>query len=176
MSKNKQQNTRRKFLKYSYIFTAALGVIWSLGFVFRFLFSRADKTNNINRSIIVDLNDIEPGKILTVKWQSKPVFIFHRTKEQIEKVRSMNNDQLIEPEADQNRVKEGHEQWLIVIGVCTHLGCIPILAEENKYPGWICPCHGTRYDYSGRVTKGPAESNLTVPPYEFLEDNKLKIG
>jgi ubiquinol-cytochrome c reductase iron-sulfur subunit len=83
--------------------------------------------------------------------------------------------ELIDPELDQARVKTGHDNWLVTIGICTHLGCVPI-ANEGDYDGWFCPCHGSQYDSSGRVRKGPAPLNLVIPPYQFISDTKIKIG
>lgn len=126
-------------------------------------------------SIEVDLSTIQPGQTLTVKWQGKPVFITNRTQKKIDEARSVKNSELIDPELDQDRVKAGHDQWLVTIGICTHLGCVP-LANQGEYDGWFCPCHGSQYDSSGRVRKGPAPLNLAIPPYEFISDTKIKIG
>ncbi|HJD57403.1 MULTISPECIES: ubiquinol-cytochrome c reductase iron-sulfur subunit [Rickettsieae] len=126
-------------------------------------------------SIEVDLSHIQPGQTVTVKWQGKPVFITNRTPEKIAEARNVNLAELMDPELDQDRVKSGHDKWLVTIGICTHLGCVP-LANQGDYDGWFCPCHGSQYDSSGRVRKGPAPLNLAVPPYEFISDTKIKIG
>ena len=114
------------------------------------------------------LAGIPPGEVRTVPWQGKPVFVFHRTEEQIRAARATQGE--IDPEPDEARVQD--PRYLVVIGVCTHLGCVPNRTEE----GWFCPCHGSRYDLSGRVTKGPAPRNLDIPPYRFLDGGRLLIG
>lgn len=126
-------------------------------------------------SIDVDISNIEPGRTLTVKWRGKPVFITHRTEEEINEAKNTPMKDLKDPEEDSERVKSGHEKWLVTIGICTHLGCVP-LPNKGDYDGWFCPCHGSHYDSSGRVRKGPAPLNLAVPPYEFLSDTKIRIG
>lgn len=123
-------------------------------------------------SVEVDLSNIQEGQSITVKWQGKPVFIRHRTAAEIEEANVVNVADLKDPQTDDERVKTGHEKWLVTIGICTHLGCVPI-AEHN---GWFCPCHGSVYDTSGRIRKGPAPTNLEIPPYEFISETKIKIG
>jgi ubiquinol-cytochrome c reductase iron-sulfur subunit len=125
--------------------------------------------------IEVDLSPIATGQDIKVFWRGKPIYIMNRTKKQIEEARSVPVSSLPDPQTDQSRVKEGHDQWLVVIGICTHLGCIPI-AHEGNYDGFFCPCHGSQYDSSGRIRQGPAPSNLPVPPYAFVSDTKIKIG
>lgn len=126
-------------------------------------------------SVEVDLTSIKPGNTLKVMWRGKPVFITHRTEKQIEEARATPLSELKDPQEDQDRVQKGHEQWLVMIAVCTHLGCVPI---ENKgdYDGYFCPCHGSHYDSAGRVRKGPAPKNLFVPSYKFVDNNKIIIG
>ncbi|NBX02962.1 MAG: ubiquinol-cytochrome c reductase iron-sulfur subunit [Alphaproteobacteria bacterium] len=131
-------------------------------------------------SIEVDLAPIQPGQTVKVKWRGVPVFIRHRTKENIDEARAVNVSELRDPETDDQRVQKGKEQWLVMVGVCTHLGCIP-LSGAGEYGGkeaggWFCPCHGSHYDTAGRIRKGPAPKNLTVPQYTFLSDNRIKIG
>jgi ubiquinol-cytochrome c reductase iron-sulfur subunit len=116
----------------------------------------------------VELADIPPGGVHTMAWQGKPIFIVHRTPEEIKAAQA--TDGSIDPEADSNRVQ--HPEWLVVIGVCTHMGCVP----NKEGPGWICHCHGSEYDDSGRVIRGPAPKNLEVPPYRFVAANKIVIG
>ena len=125
--------------------------------------------------IEVDLTPIAEGQDIKVFWRGKPIYIMNRTKKQIEEARNVPVSSLPDPEPDQARVKEGHDQWLVVIGICTHLGCIPI-AHEGNYDGFFCPCHGSQYDSSGRIRQGPAPANLTVPPYQFVSDTKIQIG
>lgn len=124
-------------------------------------------------SLEVDLSSIEPGSTVTVKWRGKPVFIRRRTEEDIKLANSVDLASLRDPQPDSDRAKD--PEWLIVIGVCTHLGCIP-LPNAGDFGGWFCPCHGSHYDISGRIRKGPAPYNLEVPTYSFLEENKLLIG
>ncbi|KAF4380292.1 hypothetical protein F8388_024585 [Cannabis sativa] len=124
-------------------------------------------------SLEVDLSSIEPGTTVTVKWRGKPVFIRRRTEDDIKLANTVDLGSLRDPQQDAERVK--NPEWLIVVGVCTHLGCIP-LPNAGDFGGWFCPCHGSHYDISGRIRKGPAPYNLEVPTYSFLEENKLMIG
>ncbi|CAO3630157.1 unnamed protein product [Cunninghamella blakesleeana] len=120
----------------------------------------------------VDLNTIPEGKNVTIKWRGKPVFIRHRTQDEIVEANEVNVAELRDPQQDAERVKR--PEWLVMLGVCTHLGCVPI-GEAGDYGGWYCPCHGSHYDISGRIRKGPAPLNLEIPEYNFQED-KLIIG
>ena len=126
----------------------------------------------------VDISAVEPGQSITVLWRGKPVFIKHRTKSEIDIAKNTSLDELPDAEEDSARVQK--DNWLVVLGVCTHLGCVPLgqKASDTKgdYGGWFCPCHGSHYDTSGRIRKGPAPTNLPVPPYVFLTDNRIKIG
>ena len=121
----------------------------------------------------VDISNVEKGQSITVLWRGKPVFIRRRTDDEIAKARDVNIDELKHPEKDEDRAKD--PEWLVMLGVCTHLGCVP-LGDKGEYGGWFCPCHGSHYDTSGRIRKGPAPKNLDVPPYSFLNDNTIKIG
>ncbi|MEP3247347.1 MAG: ubiquinol-cytochrome c reductase iron-sulfur subunit [Sneathiella sp.] len=121
----------------------------------------------------VDLSAIEAGAEITAVWQGKPVFIRHRTAEEIAAAENADVETLPDPQADADRVIK--PEWLVMLGICTHLGCVP-LKEAGDFDGWFCPCHGSHYDTSGRIRKGPAPSNLVVPPYEFLDDDTVKIG
>jgi len=121
----------------------------------------------------VELDAIEEGSEITAVWQGKPVFIRHRTKTEIAAAEDVDISTLPDPQADADRVE--NPEWLIMVGVCTHLGCVP-LKEAGDYNGWFCPCHGSHYDTSGRIRKGPAPANLVVPPYEFLSETTVKIG
>ncbi|KAI5351742.1 hypothetical protein PRUPE_1G214500 [Prunus persica] len=124
-------------------------------------------------SLEVDLSSIEPGTTVTVKWRGKPVFIRRRTEDDIKLANSVDVQSLRDPQQDAERVK--NPEWLVVVGVCTHLGCIP-LPNAGDFGGWFCPCHGSHYDISGRIRKGPAPYNLEVPTYSFLSENKLLVG
>jgi ubiquinol-cytochrome c reductase iron-sulfur subunit len=126
----------------------------------------------------VDLSGIEEGMAITVTWRGKPVFIRHRTPEEIQQARAVNLEDLPDPQTDEARVIE--PQWLVMVGVCTHLGCVPLGQRPSDphgdYGGWFCPCHGSHYDTSGRIRKGPAPLNLTVPDYAFTDDSIIRIG
>ena len=121
----------------------------------------------------VDISNVERGQSITVLWRGKPVFIRRRTDEEIAKARNVNIDELKHPEKDEDRAKD--PEWLVMLGVCTHLGCVP-LGDKGEYGGWFCPCHGSHYDTSGRIRKGPAPTNMEVPKYEFVNNNTIKIG
>ena len=127
-------------------------------------------------SIEVDISGLNPGDEKTVKWRGKPVFIKRRTKEELARANKVQISELRDPETDIMRTKKGHEEFLIMIGVCTHLGCVPLGNEAGDYEGWFCPCHGSHYDISGRIRKGPAPKNLVVPQYSFISDSVVKIG
>lgn len=120
-----------------------------------------------------DLSEIAPGKTVTVKWRGKPVFIRHRTPTEISTEQGVNMAHLRDQEADSARTIK--PEWLVVLGICTHLGCVPI-SGAGDFNGWFCPCHGSHYDTSGRIRKGPAPLNLEVPPYKFIEDAKILVG
>ena len=126
----------------------------------------------------VDLAPIEEGQSLTVMWRGKPIFIRHRTAEEIRTASNTSVNDLKHMASDESRVK--NPKWLVVVGVCTHLGCVPLGQKvgDNKgeFGGWFCPCHGSHYDTSGRIRKGPAPLNLEVPPYDFISDDIIKIG
>jgi len=131
-------------------------------------------------TVEVDLASIGEGEAIVVKWQGKPVFIRHRTAAEIEEARAVALDILIDKETDADRILAGHDKWLVVIGTCTHLGCVPLGSktgdDKGEYGGWFCPCHGSHYDTSGRIRKGPAPRNLDVPVYAFMNDTSIKIG
>ena len=121
----------------------------------------------------VDISSVEPGKEITVLWRGKPVFIKRRTQEEIDEARSVKLEELPDPEKDEDRVK--NPEWLVMLGVCTHLGCVP-LKDKGDFNGWFCPCHGSHYDVSGRIRKGPAPTNMEIPKFEFVDSNTIKIG
>lgn len=140
----------------------------------------------------VDLSPVKEGQAITVVWRGKPVFIRNRSKDEVKAAQdvklaelvddSARNDALPErtPATDANRTKKGHENWLVLVGICTHLGCIPkgqsMSDAKGDFGGWFCPCHGSHYDTAGRIRKGPAPRNLEVPPYDFVSATKIKIG
>jgi ubiquinol-cytochrome c reductase iron-sulfur subunit len=126
----------------------------------------------------VDLSAVEVGQSITVKWRGRPVFVRHRTEAEINEAEAVPVDELPDPQSDEARVEK--PEWLIVVGVCTHLGCVPLGQRpgdpRGEFGGWFCPCHGSHYDTSGRIRKGPAPNNLVVPGYRFLDDNTVEIG
>ena len=126
-------------------------------------------------TIEFDLTKVQEGQQVVIKWQGKPVFVRYRTAAEIEAARSTPLGDLKDPQADAERVVEGHEQYLVLVGSCTHLGCVPTFGTGD-YGGWFCPCHGSHYDTSGRIRKGPAPTNLVVPEYEYLSDSRVRFG
>lgn len=166
--------TRRDFL---YISAGAVGVVGAAAAVIPLISQMNPDASTIaaGAPIEVDLSPIAEGQVIKVFWRSKPIFISHRTEKEIDDARSINWRNLIDPQPDRARVKEGHDEWLVVIGICTHLGCIP-LAHQGDYGGWFCPCHGSQYDTAARVRRGPAPKNLYLPPYEFLSNTKIRVG
>jgi ubiquinol-cytochrome c reductase iron-sulfur subunit len=128
----------------------------------------------------LDITPIPAGSGVTVVWRGKPIFVRHRTPKEIKEAQDVQMSQLIDPAPDSERVKSGHEQWIVLIGICTHLGCVPLgnkpTDPRGEWGGWFCPCHGSQYDTAGRVRHGPAPLNLYLPPYTFETDSKVKIG
>ena len=172
----KLKKDRRNFLKITTTSMAAVGTAFA---VWPFIDSMNPSADVLALGTKeVDLSNIEKGTSKTIKWRGKPVFIKHRTEAEIQDARKVDLSQLRDPEKDEDRVID--PKWLIVVGVCTHLGCIPkgqMNGEiKGDFNGWFCPCHGSHYDSSGRVRKGPAPKNLEVPKYSFINKNKLKIG
>ena len=127
-------------------------------------------------TVEVNLSEIKEGQSIKVKWQGKPVFIRRRTKKDIDEAKAANLSNMKDPQTDEQRTIPGKEEWLIMIGVCTHLGCIPIEQDDNAGGGWFCPCHGSYYDTAGRILRGPAPYNLAIPDYYFASDEVVVIG
>jgi ubiquinol-cytochrome c reductase iron-sulfur subunit len=174
--------TRRDFLMVA---TGALAGVGAIATAWPFI-------NNLNpaadtlalSSIEVNVKSIAVGQAITAKWRGRPVFIRHRTEQEIKEAEAVKMADLPDPATDDSRVtdtaKKVRREWLIVVGVCTHLGCVPLGTKQGdprgEYGGWFCPCHGSQYDTSGRIRKGPAPRNLEVPEYLFTSDTLVKIG
>ena len=170
------QATRRDFL---YLAAGGFGAVGVGAALWPFIHSMNPAADVLAlASTEVDLKPIQQGQRITVTWRGKPVFIRRRTPAEISEARAVPVNDLPDPQADAARVKQ--PQWLILVGVCTHLGCIPLGQKSGDprgdFGGWFCPCHGSHYDTSGRIRRGPAPANLAVPPYEFLNDNSVRIG
>ena len=170
MEEDKKTNRR------DFIFTAsyALGAV-GVGAVVWPLIDQMHPDASVKAlaSTEVDVSGVERGQSITVLWRGKPVFIRRRTEEEIAKAKDVKLEDLPHPETDEDRAK--NPEWLVMLGVCTHLGCVP-LGDKGEYGGWFCPCHGSHYDTSGRIRKGPAPTNMEVPKYEFVNANTIKIG
>ncbi|MGB4107056.1 MAG: ubiquinol-cytochrome c reductase iron-sulfur subunit [Alphaproteobacteria bacterium] len=168
--------TRRDFLQLT---AAAFGAVGAGVFAWPLVNSMNPAADTLALSTIeVDLAPVQLGQSITVVWRGKPVFIRHRTEEEIQKAREVDVASLIDKQPDDKRVQK--PEWLVLVGICTHLGCVPIGQKTGEprgdYGGWFCPCHGSHYDTSGRIRKGPAPKNLHVPEYQFLTDARIKIG
>ncbi|MGL4810826.1 MAG: ubiquinol-cytochrome c reductase iron-sulfur subunit [Beijerinckiaceae bacterium] len=166
--------TRRDFL---YIATGAVGAVGATLAVWPFVSQLKPDAATLaaGAPVDVDLKPVAEGQTIKLFWRGKLIFVRHRTKKEIDEAQKVNVAQLPDPASDASRVKAGKEQYLIVYGSCTHLGCVP-LGEAGDYHGWFCPCHGSHYDTSGRIRKGPAPLNLPVPPYAFTNDTAIRIG
>ena len=167
---------KKKVHRRDFIFTAsyALGAV-GVGSVIWPLVDQMNPDRSVKAlaSTEVDVSSLEPGKSITVLWRGKPVFIKRRTQEEIKEARDVKVEDLPHPEKDEDRAKD--PEWLVMLGICTHLGCVP-LGDKGEYNGWFCPCHGSHYDTSGRIRKGPAPTNLEIPKYEFVNNTTIKIG
>lgn len=172
-NQNENGKTRRDFIVDTAIGVACVGGVVATVPLITSLAPSADVL--AVGSTEVDLEKIKEGETITTMWRGNPVFIRHRTQAEVEEAEKVNISDLRDPQPDDERIKKGHEKWLVAIGVCTHLGCVP-LSNKGDYKGWFCPCHGSHYDTSGRIRKGPAPLNLPVPPYAFISDTKIKIG
>lgn len=168
--------TRRDFLL---IATSTVGVIGTGMAIWPFVDSMNPAKDVLAlASTEVDISPVEEGQSITVVWRGKPVFVRKRTGDEIAKAKADDGADLPDPQADADRVQKA--EWLIMVGICTHLGCIPLGQKQGEpkgdFGGWFCPCHGSHYDTSGRIRKGPAPVNLEIPPYTFLEDTSIRIG
>ena len=190
MSHSAEAQNRRDFIVIAAQAFAGVGAALALWpFIHQM---NPDASTQALASTEVDLSPVKEGQAITVVWRGKPMFIRNRTPEEVKKAvdvklsdlsdGSARNDDLPDkaPATDANRTKKGHENWIILVGICTHLGCIPkgqgLNDARGDYGGWFCPCHGSHYDTAGRIRKGPAPRNLEVPPYAFTSNTKIKIG
>ena len=178
--------TRRDFL---YVATGAVGAVGAAGLAWPFIDQmRPDASTLALATVEVDVSSLQPGMSLTAKWRGKPIFIRNRTEKEIEEAKAVQLSDLKDPVARNANVpadaqatdidrpaSEGKENWIVMVGSCTHLGCVP-LGQSGDFGGWFCPCHGSHYDTAGRVRKGPAPQNLAVPVFSFISDTKIRIG
>jgi ubiquinol-cytochrome c reductase iron-sulfur subunit len=171
-----EPGTRRDFL---YLLTGATAAVGTVALVWPLVDAMNPSADVLAlASTEVDLSGIEEGMSITATWRGRPVFIRHRTPAEIEEARAVPLSELPDPQPDAERVIE--PQWLVMVGVCTHLGCVPLGQRPGDpvgdFGGWFCPCHGSHYDESGRIRRGPAPRNLVVPEYEFIDENMIRIG
>ena len=171
MAEVEEGATRRDFINVA---SGAVGAIGIAAAAWPFINQMNPAADTLALSSTeVDISGVEEGMSITVVWRGKPVFIRHRTADEIASSEAVSLDELRDPETDASRVESA--EWLVVMGICTHLGCVPI-ANAGDYGGWFCPCHGSHYDVSGRIRKGPAPLNLEIPPYKFTGDANLLVG
>lgn len=175
---NNEQESKRDFLYLTAAATGAIGAA-SLGWSLINSMNPAADTLALS-STEINISQIEEGQSITVTWRGKPVFIRRRTQKEIDDAQNVDISTLRDPQADNERIIGGKKEWLIVVGICTHLGCVPLGQKpsevKGEFGGWFCPCHGSHYDSSGRIRKGPAPKNLVVPKYAFINENTIKIG
>ncbi len=173
---NHEGETRRDFMQICAAFFGGVGAAFAAWPLINSL-NPAKDTLALS-TVEVDISAIPEGESKTVMWRGKPVFVRHRTAKEIEEARAVDVSSLTDKQSDEQRVQKA--EWLVTVGVCTHLGCIPMgqkpTEDRGEFGGYFCPCHGSAYDTSGRIRKGPAPKNLEVPQYEFVTDTKIKIG
>ena len=174
--KNENDDSKRDFLLVS---TYALAGVGAASFVWPLIDQMNPAADTLAlASTEIDLSSLEEGQSITVKWRGKPVFVRHRTPDEIKQAKEVLIDDMRDPQTDADRV--ANETYIVLVGVCTDLGCVPLGQKtgdiKGQYGGWFCPCHGSHYDHSGRIRKGPAPTNLEVPSYKFLSDTLIRIG
>jgi len=169
-----EDKTRRDFL---FVATGAAGVV-TLGAAVWPLIDQMNPAANVLAlaTIEVDVSQLSEGSEMKVMWRGKPVFIRHRTADEIEEARAVPLSDLPDPAEDSTRTLDDAGKWLVQIGVCTHLGCVPLGGRVGDFDGWFCPCHGSHYDIAGRIRKGPAPTNLEIPPAQFTGDTTIQLG
>ena len=168
---NEKDDSKRDFLVVS---TYALAGVGAASFVWPLIDQMNPAADTLAlASTEIDLSSLEEGQSITVKWRGKPVFVRHRTPDEIKQAKEVLIDDMRDPQTDADRV--ANEKYIVLVGVCTHLGCVP-LKDKGDYNGWFCPCHGSHYDVSGRIRKGPAPTNMEIPKFEFVDSNTIKIG
>ncbi len=173
MSNSVKDESRRKLLTTTAYATAGVGAACA---ILPFIDSMNPSSDVAAlASVEIDISNIKVGEEKKVMWRGKPVSVRRRSVEEISAAKEVDLAELRDPQEDSARVKPGKDEWLVTIQICTHLGCVPI-GGEGEYKGWFCPCHGSQYDTSARIRKGPAPKNLEIPPYEFLSETKIKIG
>ncbi len=170
--------TRRDMI---HLGTAGVGAIGAAAAIWPFVHQMNPAADTLALATVeVDLSQIGEGEGVVIMWRGKPVFVRHRTAAEIAEAEGVDVSSLADKQSDGERVKPGKAQWLVISGVCTHLGCVPLGTkpgdEKGEYDGWFCPCHGSHYDISGRIRKGPAPKNLEVPAYAFTSDTTIIIG
>ena len=175
LAHNDQPNPgRRDFL---YVATGAVGVVGVAGVAWPLINQlNPDASVLALASTEFDVSSVPEGSTVTITWRGSPVFVRHRTTAEIDEARAVPLSDLKDPQTDESRVLEGHDEWLVMVALCTHLGCVPVGDAGEFTGGWYCPCHGSEYDTSGRIRRGPAPTNLVVPPYQFLSDTVIQIG
>ncbi|MEO1551882.1 MAG: ubiquinol-cytochrome c reductase iron-sulfur subunit [Pseudomonadota bacterium] len=184
MAHAEEEPNRRDFL---YVATGAAGAV-TVGAAVWPLINQMNPSADVQAlsTIQVDVGDLEPGSQLTVPFLGKPVFIRRRTEDEIAAAREVDLAELPDPASrnanladasadDANRVLDENGEYLVMIGVCTHLGCVP-LGDAGDFGGWFCPCHGSHYDTAGRIRKGPAAQNMAIPAAEFISDTVIQLG
>ncbi len=175
-TKSSKNEARRDFLGLT---AGAMGAVGASVAVWPFVSAMNPAADTLALSSVeIDISSIEVGQAITVMWRGKPVFIRRRNAEEIKEAEAVDVASLGDKESDADRVQKA--EWLVLVGICTHLGCVPVGQKvgeaKGEYGGWFCPCHGSHYDTSGRIRKGPAPKNLAVPPYKFMSDTLIKIG
>lgn len=166
--------SRRDFL---FLATGSVAVVGSAATVWPFIGSLVPDASVVasGQPVDIDLAPIPVGQIVKLFWRGRLVFVRHRSEAEISDARAAKLGDLIDPQTDEERTRPGQAQWLVTFGNCTHLGCVP-LSHQGPFNGWFCPCHGSVFDTSGRVRRGPAPNNLPIPPYSFQSLDRIRIG